>query len=500
MPRAQQTTSAKSVQQVPDELPQPNVFSTHSDLYSSQADFLSHDVDEPVGKDVEGKDNPDQPPSDKLPLEARQKGTWWSMAAGVFLANMGVASLTFPYAMASMTWVGGIIAGGIAYFASFYTLYLMLDLHVVGDRRFNRYRELGEFAFGRVGRFLVAVVQYSMAVGINIAYTLLAGQAAKAFYDELCSYGSSCPPYGQSAWITTIGAIVLLLCFMPDMSSLNLTSALGTVTTIGYTAVIVGASIAAGLKQEKATGHHAEWNLDGRSHVAGILGAWAALGTLIYPYGTHIVALEMQAQIPEPSFRPAFVGSALGYGLAGVCLFITGFAGYWAFGADTSQTILFGSTVRTKAAMSGSIPGPRWVLALGDILVVASLLLQFQLFMMPTFDAIEGALRRHVKKVNAWMRYGCRIGFVVGITIVAISLPFFGDIIALIGALSAVPDAYIVPAWTYQRVRKPPKSDWRFWANWAIIYTGFLVMVLAAVAQLERRTLTGSHSALLTAH
>ncbi|KAK9861707.1 hypothetical protein WJX84_002703 [Apatococcus fuscideae] len=371
MPRAQQTTSAKSVQQVPDELPQPNVFSTHSDLYSSQADFLSHDVDEPVGKDVEGKDNPDQPPSDKLPLEARQKGTWWSMAAGVFLANMGVASLTFPYAMASMTW-------------------------------------------------------YSMAVGINIAYTLLAGQAAKAFYDELCSYGSSCPPYGQSAWITTIGAIVLLLCFMPDMSSLNLTSALGTVTTIGYTAVIVGASIAAGLKQEKATGHHAEWNLDGRSHVAGILGAWAALGTLIYPYGTHIVALEMQAQIPEPSFRPAFVGSALGYGLAGVCLFITGFAGYWAFGADTSQTILFGSTVRTKAAMSGSIP--------------------------------EGALRRHVKKVNAWMRYGCRIGFVVGITIVAISLPFFGDIIALIGALSAVPDAYIVSAgMDLSRVRKPHK-------------------------------------------
>ena len=50
-----------------------------------------------------------------------------------------------------------------------------------------------------------------MAVGINIAYTLLAGQAAKAFYDLLCSYGSGCPAYGQSAWIVTIGAAVMIL-------------------------------------------------------------------------------------------------------------------------------------------------------------------------------------------------------------------------------------------------------------------------------------------------
>ena len=72
------------------------------------------------------------------------------MAAGVFLANMGVASLSFPYAVASMTWAGGVTAGMIAYVVSFYTLYLMLDLHVVGEQRFNRYRELGQFAYGAV--------------------------------------------------------------------------------------------------------------------------------------------------------------------------------------------------------------------------------------------------------------------------------------------------------------------------------------------------------------
>ena len=86
---------------------------------------------------------------------------------------------------------------------------------------------------------------------------------------------------------------------MPDMSSLNFTSVLGASTAIGYTAVIVGASLAAGLRQEKVTQQHAQWNLNGESPVAGIFGAWAALGTLIYPYGTHIVALEMQVRLQD---------------------------------------------------------------------------------------------------------------------------------------------------------------------------------------------------------
>lgn len=74
------------------------------------------------------------------------------MAANVYLATMGVAILNLPYAMAELTWVGGVTSGVIAYVVSFYTMYLMLRLHEHKGRRFNRYRELGELAFGAASR------------------------------------------------------------------------------------------------------------------------------------------------------------------------------------------------------------------------------------------------------------------------------------------------------------------------------------------------------------
>ena len=45
---------------------------------------------------------------------------------------------------------------------------------------------------------------------------------------------------------------------------------------------------------------------------------------------------------------------------------------------------------------------------------------------MPIFDAMEGSLQKHVKNVQLWMRWAIRIGFTVGATFVAVSLPFFG--------------------------------------------------------------------------
>ena len=74
------------------------------------------------------------------------------MGLNTYLATMNLAILNLPYAMGSMTWVGGVVSGVISYLVSFYTLYLMLDLHEHKGRRFNRYRELGELAFGGFGR------------------------------------------------------------------------------------------------------------------------------------------------------------------------------------------------------------------------------------------------------------------------------------------------------------------------------------------------------------
>ncbi|KAK9865226.1 hypothetical protein WJX84_001110 [Apatococcus fuscideae] len=104
----------------------------------------------------------------------------------------------------------------------------------------------------------------------------------------------------------------------------------------------------------------------GRLAFGGIFEAWAAFGAFVYSYGTHAVVLECQAQIPSPSFRPALAGSIIGYLAAGFNMFSLAFAGYWAFGQSATEVIFL-----------GTIPGPQWMLALADLLVVVSLLGDF---------------------------------------------------------------------------------------------------------------------------
>ncbi|KAK9831182.1 hypothetical protein WJX74_006475 [Apatococcus lobatus] len=417
----------------------------------------------------------------ELPVTAAQNGNWWSMAASIYLGTMGVAALNWPHAMASLTWVGGVITNVLAFFISFYTLYEMLEMHEMKGRRCNRYRELGRLAFGAKGPFICGALQYGALVAIVISYLVICGESMHAFYNIVCR--GDCPAYGRSAWIATVGCVSLLLGIVPNMSSIKTFSALAAFAGVAYTAIGVGGSVSAGLHAERDTGHHAQWNLDGRSTVGGIFEAWAAFGAFVYSYGTHAVVLECQAQIPSPSFRPALAGSIIGYLAAGFNMFSLAFAGYWAFGQSATEVIFL-----------GTIPGPQWMLALADLLVVVSLLGQWQLFIMPIFDAMEGVLLNHISNLQRWQQLLVRVGFSVLITLIGVIFPFFGDFAQLVGAVAAVPNAFILPALIHQRVMKPPASSWRSWANWGINGISMIVVVLGAAGSGRSTVLAAIHN------
>ena len=83
---------------------------------------------------------------------------------------------------------------------------------------------------------------------------------------------------------------------LPNLSSISAFSAGAALAGLAYTVIAFGGSISEGLQKQHRTGRHAEWNLNGKSTVAGLFEAWAALGTFVYPYGAHVVALELQVR------------------------------------------------------------------------------------------------------------------------------------------------------------------------------------------------------------
>jgi hypothetical protein len=91
-----------------------------------------------------------------------------------------------------------------------------------------------------------------------------------------------------------------------------------------------------------------------------------------------------------------------------------------------------------------------------------------QVYTHPVFDWIESAAGR-VKGLGSVFSYGSwpsrlilRTGYVGIITLVAILVPFFGDLMALIGAIAVTPTTYLLPPLLWLMLMRPRRwsAEW----------------------------------------
>jgi quinol-cytochrome oxidoreductase complex cytochrome b subunit len=61
-------------------------------------------------------------------------------------------------------------------------------------------------------------------------------------------------------------------------------------------------------------------------------------------------------------------------------------------------------------------------------------------------------------------------------------LPFFGDIVSLVGAFGYTPLDFVLPMLFYQLVFKPSRRTYMFWLNWVIIVTFTTVGIVGCIA------------------
>ena len=77
-------------------------------------------------------------------------------------------------------------------------------------------------------------------------------------------------------------------------------------------------------------------------------------------------------------------------------------------------------------------------------------------------------------------------------TLFAAMLPFFGDIISLIGAFGYTPLDFVLPMLFYQMVFQPSKRTKIFWLNWSIIVVFSIVGVIGCVASFRSIVINAS--------
>jgi amino acid permease len=127
--------------------------------------------------------------------------------------------------------------------------------------------------------------------------------------------------------------------------------------------------------------------------------------------------------------------------------------------------------------------------------VVAS----FQVFTQPIFEALESSCTRRwpsLERRLLWIRLVWRSLYVVAITLIAAALPFFTDLMGLIGAAGFIPMTFVMPCILSLVAHRGQLGKVRLVANWAIIVLFTVVAFAAFIASAANIAIKKRHGQL----
>uniref|UniRef100_A0A9I9D8X1 Amino acid transporter transmembrane domain-containing protein n=1 Tax=Cucumis melo TaxID=3656 RepID=A0A9I9D8X1_CUCME len=408
---------------------------------------------------------------DWLPITSSRNAKWWYSAFHNVTAMVGAGVLSLPSAMANLGWGPGVTVLVLSWIITLYTLWQMVEMHeMVPGKRFDRYHELGQHAFGeKLGLYIVVPQQLIVQVGTNIVYMVTGGQSLKKFHDIVCP---SCKSIKLTYFIMIFASVQFVLSHLPSFNSMSGVSLAAAVMSLTYSTIAWTTSIAKGVQPD------VDYGLKASTTTGKVFNFLNALGDVAFAYAGHSVVLEIQATIPstpeKPSKRAMWKGVLVAYIVVALCYFPVALIGYWTFGNSVKDNILI------------SLEKPGWLIALANMFVVIHVIGGYQIYSMPVFDMIETVLVKKMHfKPSFLLRFIARNIYVALTMFIGITFPFFGGLLGFFGGFAFAPTTYFIPCVIWLLMYKPKKFGLSWCTNWICIILGVLLTVLSPIGGLR---------------
>ncbi|KAL8162634.1 hypothetical protein V2J09_014123 [Rumex salicifolius] len=378
-----------------------------------------------------------------LPVTSSRNAKWYYSAFHNVTAMVGAGVLGLPHAMHEM----------------------------VPGKRFNRYHELGQHAFGeRLGLWIVVPQQLIVEVGVNIVYMVTGGNSLKQFHDLVCT---DCKSIKKTYFIMIFASAHFVLSHLPNFHSISGVSLAAAVMSLSYSTIAWTASVKKGKQPDVS------YSYGNHTDAGKVLNFFNALGTVAFAYAGHNVVLEIQATIPstpeKPSKVPMWRGVILAYIIVALCYFPVALIGYWAFGNTVDSNILI------------SLRHPTWLIATANMFVVIHVIGSYQVYAMPVFDMLETLLVKKLHFKPSWiLRFVTRNIYVAFTMFMGITFPFFDGLLGFFGGFAFAPTTYFLPCIMWLTIYKPRRFSLSWIINWICIVLGFLLMVLSPIGGLRQ--------------
>ncbi|XP_030450285.1 lysine histidine transporter 1-like isoform X2 [Syzygium oleosum] len=409
---------------------------------------------------------------DWLPITYSRNAKWWHSTFHNVTTMVGAGVLGLPYAMAELGWGPGVAVLVLSWTITLYTLWQMVEMHEMGPgRRFDRYHELAQHAFGeKLGLYIVVPQQLIVEVGVNIVYMVTGGKSLQMFHDAVCW---SCKKIKTTYFIMIFASVHYLLSHLPNFNSIAGISLAAAIMSLSYCTIAWTASLHKGVQP------YVQYGYGAKSTAGTVFNFFGALGDIAFAYGGHHVVMEIQATIPSTPEKPSkgqmWRGVLVAYIVVALCYFPVALIGYWIFGNSVKDNILI------------SLGKPAWLIALANMFVVVHVIGSYQISARPVFDMIETVLVKkwHFKPTRT-LRFITRNIYVAFTMFIAITFPFFGGLLSFFGGFAFAPTTYFLPCIMWLAIKKPRRFSLSWWTNWICIVIGVLLMVLAPIGGLRQ--------------
>lgn len=398
----------------------------------------------------------------------QSKGKWWHAGFHLTTAIVGPTILTLPYAFRGLGWGLGFFCLTTMGAVTFYSYYLMskvLDHCEKAGRRHIRFRELAADVLGSGWMFyFVIFIQTAINTGVGIGAILLAGQCLEIMYSNLAPNGS----LKLYEFIAMVTVVMIFLSQLPTFHSLRHINLASLLLSLGYTFLVVGACINAGLSKNAPS---RDYSLE-HSSSARAFSAFTSISIIAAIFGNGILP-EIQATLAPPATGKMFKGLVMCYTVIFFTFYSAAISGYWVFGSKSNSNIL-----KSLIPDDGPSLAPTVVLGLAVVFVLLQLFAIGLVYSQVAYEIMEkksaDVKQGMFSKRNLIPRIILRSVYMIFCGFMAAMLPFFGDINGIVGAIGFIPLDFILPMLLYNMTYKPPKSSPTYFINISIIvvFTG----------------------------
>ncbi|XP_031095905.1 amino acid transporter AVT1I-like isoform X2 [Ipomoea triloba] len=301
---------------------------------------------------------------------------------------------------------------------------LLIQRCMVMDCRIKSYPDIGERAFGSVGRTVVSIVMNLELYMVATGFLILEGDNLDNLLPNLKVEIWGIVIGGKSSLVILIGLVILPTVLLNNMSILSYISASGVIASVTLLGSMLWASATDGI------GIHAD------DVVLDWKGIPTAVSLYAFCYCAHPVFPTLYTSMENPTqFSKVLILCFVVCTISYASMAILGY-------------LMFGPNVLSQVTLN--LPTHKLSSKVAILTTLINPIAKYALMVKPLVNAMENLFASHCSKKGSSLVI--RTSLVISTVIVAVAIPLFGYLMSLVGAFLSITASVVLPCLCFLKI------------------------------------------------